>query len=112
MWKTVNSILSRDRVVEQGTSFLIDEQETNDELQIASGFNQYFANVGKNFATAFSEAPQGNNFLHYLGARSDVHFEFKPVNEHTVLDILSSIKNTAPGIDDIPIMDLKNIFIR
>ena len=52
MWSIVNDILSRKPLNELKPSYCIDDHETTDKFQIATGFYQYFANVGKNFASA------------------------------------------------------------
>ena len=66
---TVNNKLSRKPSNELETSYCIDGHDTNDELQVATGFKQYSANVGKNFASVFQETSQANYFLDYLGSR-------------------------------------------
>ena len=62
MRSTVNNILSRKPSNELEISFCIDCYETNDELEMATGFNQYFANVCENFASSFQETTQTNCF--------------------------------------------------
>ena len=85
MWSTVKNILSRKPSNEFEASYCIDGHKTNDELEIATGFNQYFANVGKNFASAFPETSQANSFLDYLGSRPNTQFNFEPISEYSLL---------------------------
>ena len=51
-WKTINETLSRNKFIsELPSTFLHDELELTDPIEIANAFNTHFANIGK---TCFS----------------------------------------------------------
>ena len=110
MLSTVNDMLSRKPSNELETSYCIDGHETNDELEIATGFNQYFANARKKFASAFQKTSLANCFLDYLGSRTDTQYNVEPINEYSLLAVMKLIENTSPGNDKIPIFIYKEYF--
>ena len=61
------------------SKFVIHGCETTDSNLIASGLNEFFANVGKNLAASFNTSVSANDWMNYLGKPSPITFCFEPV---------------------------------
>ena len=70
LWRTVNKIVQRNNSNQVQSKFVLDGRETTDSVLIASGLNEFFANVGKNLAANFNTSVNANYMLNYLGETS------------------------------------------
>ena len=102
IWKTLYTVLYRNSFSNSSSNFVTDEQETFDNNLFASKMNEYFSNVGERLASDFSISPSNDNDC--------VHFLGEPMQESTVYEVMSSIKNSAHGYDQNPIRICKDYF--
>ena len=76
-----------------------------DPTEIAEEFNNYFINIGPSLA---AKIPQTELYSHGKGfLSSHPIFTLSPVNEKEICDIVSSLKSTSAGVDDLKIKLVK-----
>ena len=81
-------------------SFLINNTMKSDKLEIAEGFNQYFAGIGAQ--TSHNVPPSHKPFSSYMPNPLSRSFFLSPVAPSDVLNITKSLKpKTSSGHDDI-----------
>ena len=97
-WKTLKSIIPDKK---GDSSIAVNSDNT---LKTADSFNNFFASVGSDLAKNIPNVPSAHENLN----RIDDSFEFTPVNESDVLDILRNLRNTkSVGLDGISVFVLK-----
>ena len=97
--KTVNNILNRNSFSANAIMLIIDGSDTCDSPFIASKLNEYFSNVGKTLADAFYDSDDNDISLNYLNVPPCNLFEFEPVTEEFVRDLLLSLQVFSPMYD-------------
>ena len=67
-WKTINETLSRNKFIsELPSTFLHDDLELTDPIEIANAFNTHFANIGKTLASQIKNSiTSDKDFTHYI----------------------------------------------
>ena len=98
-WKTVNSLLGRNKKDIIPNKFLIENVWIDDPLIIANKFNEHFSSLGENLSSQF---PESSQFQNYLQRRVDCVFSFDEVTSDEVRSVVLSLRNASPGIDNIP----------
>ena len=108
-WKTINSILNRNRKVNNFPSHIISSKgKINDKQEMANELNEYFCNVGHVFASKIPNSRLSYNS--YLRKQITSRFSFSPVDVKTVTNIIKSSKpKTSKGTDGITMKLLKTI---
>ena len=106
-WKTINNILKRGNT--KKTNLLSkDEIKITNPSDIANEFNHYFTTIADKLAESL---PQTNmHFNHFLGNRVEENFNFNDISDTEIKNAVSSLNNSAPGYDNIPISLIKSIF--
>ena len=106
-WKTINQVLNRNNNKKICKELIINENTITDKNLIADEFNRHFSKIGLELA---SKLPQSQTDFHsYIESRNDLNFEFHTVSNHDILTIVSSMKNSAPGFDEISVKILKEV---
>ena len=87
MWRTINKVL--DKAPNSTTIMQIrDSNKTvSDSQQIANSPNSHFVNVGPRCASRFEVKFSDDPLCHLHNLTEETAFQFKHVNERTVLDI-------------------------
>ena len=98
-WKTVNSLLGRNKKDIIPNKFLIEDVWIDDPLIISNKFNEHFSSLGENLSCQF---PESSQFQNYLQRRVDCVFSFDEVTSDEVRSVVLSLRNASPGIDNIP----------
>ena len=90
------------------SSFKIGETVVNDSKSVASGFNDFFASIGKDLVNNI--AVNARHFREFLGERVAVDFVFAPLTPQLLCKIANKIKpKTSSGPDYISSKLLKEI---
>ena len=98
-WRTINEILGKSKKTSPPSHFNDSTSKITDPIQIASKFNQFFADVGPSLAAKINT---NTNFSHYLSPPSDKSIFFNPTTGKEILEIIDTFKNgKSPGNDDI-----------
>ena len=110
IWNVINTILSRK--VSSPTnekSFKVNDNLISCPSEIANQFNKYFVEVGSNLANQIHS--EQNDFRQYLQNRYADEFNFPIVTKDQLFRIVSSMKDSASGHDEIPIRIIKIIIV-
>ena len=99
-WKVIKNIIDKDQKNKQiqTPQFLFNNRKVSDAVEVANIFNDYFTNVGSNLA---EHIISDRNPLSYVSHNH--HTLFIPnIEEIEIKNIISNLKNTAAGHDDLP----------
>ena len=107
-WNTINSILGRGKTVKLPDKFFINNVWIYDPLTIANKANEYFCGIGERLASNFAV---NDEFLKYMPNTINSNFEFDDVTPREIKNVVDSLKNSSPGIDNIPMLIFKIISI-
>ena len=107
MWRSINNLLygrgnnyTPDKINHHGTS-------VSNPLNVSNIFNDYFIDVGP--ATQAKIPPSRSSYKSYLPNRVVDSLFINPTTHEEVLNIIFSLKNSAPGFDGIPIIVVKHV---
>ena len=94
-WKTINETLSRNKFIsELPSTFLHDDLELTDPIEIANAFNTHFANIGKTFASQIKNSiTSDKDFTHYLNTPGLKSCKFKCVSQAEVMTAIENLEN-------------------
>ena len=108
-WKTINSIMNRNRKVNGFPSHIVTTKgKLSDKQEIANELNDYFCSVGHLFASKIPNSRMSYNS--YLRKHITSTFSFSPVDVKTVKNIVRNSKpKTSKGTDGITMKLLKLI---
>ena len=106
VWDTIKQVINKKKHTSRSTKFLINNNLTDDKDKIVDHFNRYFATVGYNLAKSI---PNNENFRNFLTKNYAHSIYLEPVEESEIMKILNTLKNSAPGADDIKAGPIKHI---
>ena len=106
-WDVIKTVINKKKRATKYSEFLVDGSLTDDLDVIANKFNEYFSNIGPNLANRIP--PSTISFKHFLqGCRTESIF-LRDVEESEIRKIVLSLKEGAPGIDEITSKALKYV---
>jgi len=106
-WDVIKEVICRAKGHTKTTQLLINNRISEDPVEIAENFNDYFSNVGSNLAKNF---PSDNaEFSQYLKGSFMQSMVLKSVTQEEIRKIVLNLKNGAPGHDGIRADTLKSI---
>ena len=85
--------------------FSLNNQLVSDPVVIANSFNDYFVSIGRKLADKIQPAQHFSSYLNFL---SETVFNFVPVTEQNIADIIKHMKNKSSYRHDC----LSNILIK
>ena len=108
-WDTIREALGSRRNKEKlPNTFKIGDTVVTNAKSVASGFNDFFANIGKDLVNQISDSAR--NFREFLGERVVVDFIFAPLTPQIIYKIANKIKpKNSCGPDYISSKLLKDI---
>ena len=105
-WNVLKNIINKNKVRKTQTKFkLSNDQVTSDNHVISEKFNDFFVNIGPNLAKSLKTTDTTPQF--YLKQPLFNFLTLDPVTESELHLIFTSLKNAAPGYDEIKIEPLK-----
>lgn len=106
-WDIVNTIMgkSSDKKLPNFVSFHDHDSYSNQE--IAESFNAYFSNVANRLAMNIQEAP--DPFTSYMPEPAPFSFFLRPTLLPEIKSVITNLKVTAAGFDDVHVKVLKQI---
>lgn len=113
-WRVINKVLGKQKSNSNFPDFfIVNGEEIHNSEDIATHFNDFFSQIGHEFANALDYTPDGYlKFLHMLPRNSE-SLEFTPVTTEQVLQVIDGLKSkTSFGYDGISnnlIISLKHI---
>ena len=107
LWRTINEITSRNPTKTTTSCIISENVPVNDPRSITTIMNGYFTSIGSTLAKKIKELFKPK--LPKTTATSPHSFEFKEINEMSVLHELNKLKtNKATGLDGISAKLLKD----
>ena len=108
-WRMINSILNRNRKVNNFPSYIVGPNgKITDKQLIVNELNNYFCSIGQ--VLADSIPPSSRTYSHYLKKQITSSFSFSMVDSETVLKILNQFKpKSSKGLDGISMKVLKSV---
>ena len=108
LWMIIKEIINKRKTTKYPSSFIINNSETSNCVQIANSFNNYFINVGKVLA---DKVPHSHvNPVSYIKNTNLDSIVINPVDEHEIVKVINSLKESSPGWDGIHAKVLKSTF--
>ena len=125
-WGIINRVLNRSRETSIKTSkFIVDDTEITNDSKIANAFNKFYVSIGSNNNigtgnnrigdvnndNVVNDHINNNNFsindLNLGVTGPQVEFEFNDVTDDELTSVVSGIKCTAAGVDELPMTLIK-----
>ena len=104
-WSIIKDVINKSKCMKNNDTFKYNNSTTTDKSLIANKFNDYFINIGNKLAASI---PQGGpNFQTFLPPANEDTIFITPTNSDEVKRILSNLKNSAPGHDELTLNDIK-----
>ena len=102
-WKVIKDVIGKHehRLYNDHEDFYMNSKLTIDKNQIANSFNNYFVNIGKSLAQQITSTI---NPLSYIN--TNIHSIYIP-DIKKIITVINTLKNSAPGNDEMPASILK-----
>ena len=98
LWSVIKEVINKKKLIQEQSCFKIGNELVSDKGIIASKFNSYFNNVGKQIS---DKIPASNiDPLSYIKEVSNSIF-LLPVSKTEVERIILNLKNVSPGYDSV-----------
>ena len=109
-WDTIKSLLNKPKQDSVAPDKIkVNSQTISNEKEIASRFNNYFTDIGKNLADKIDTSNK-HPFDHYLHSPSISKFQFKQTNPNEIISVINNLPmKTSSGHDKISCIILKEI---
>ena len=100
MWSIIKNIINRNKEKYTNRRFkLSDGSITNDKKLISNKFNDFFINVGPTLANRIER--QNKNPEQFMKAKVTYSLYLEPVTEQEIHQLVSSLKKSSPGYDNL-----------
>ena len=104
-WGVIKNMINKNKQNKPFNQFLVNGILTENPKIIANKFNDFFTNIGPTLA---SQIPQTNtSFRNFFKEENMQSIFLKPVDTNEVIKIISSLKDGAPGADNVSASSLK-----
>ena len=108
IWKILNEISGRKKTGDNCIRLCIDGECVVEPKDVANAFNRYFTTIG---ATLANNLPHVPDYEQYLTSITSVPLVFNPPSLIEIESILSNIKETTVGHDELPMFIFKDNFM-
>ena len=112
-WNIIKSVINNKRTMSKCSKFVNNNITMSDDLEIANHFNNYFfANIGPSLAKVLPDTTITHN--EFLKDSCNNSIFLQPVTDEEIYNVIKSLKNGSPGIDNIcakPIKYVKDLII-
>ena len=98
-WQIMKKVINKKCTSTMPKHFEINGKLCHDKKVIANSFNQFYINIGPSFAG--DTACDDTSFRMFLNKTSITSIFLEPVTQLEIKKIISSLKNSSPGWDDI-----------
>lgn len=108
-WKLINDIIRPGTTLNRNSinEILVGDSLLTDDLEIATAFNDFFVDIGKNVAESVNCRP--DEYKKYLNGNFVNSFYFDPVNNIEVENIVMSLKNKSCNLHSVPTSVIKSV---
>ena len=100
-WRLLNEIINKRKSRNSvQSSFVIDNKEITDPMEIANHFSEFFTNIGPSLAKMIP--PSTSSFRSFLSGSFINSIFLEPVTEHEISEICASFRaGTSAGFDQV-----------
>jgi hypothetical protein len=100
-WDVIKTVINKRKTInKKKVKIMINGHLTDNKLLIAESFNKFFTNVGQNLD---NNIPRNSiNPISFIKKNFTVNIFLKPATPTEVGNIISKLKNGAPGWDEYP----------
>ena len=98
-WSIIKSVINNKKSISKCSKFVNNNTTISDDLEIANHFNNYFAKIGPNLAKGIPDTTITHK--EFLQDSHDNSIFLRPITDEEIDNIIKSLKNGSPGIDDI-----------
>lgn len=109
-WKVIGEILGRGGGRELPSYIIQNDEQLTDDINIANSFNSYFCSVGASLASKFVTDCSLDDLLRNIPTASS-NFAFTPVSELELTNAISTMKDSSPGYDQVPLSIIRENFV-
>ena len=106
-WNIIKSVINNKRTMFKCSKFVNNNITMSDGLEIANHFNNYFANIGPNLAKSIPDTTFTHN--KFLKDSCNNSIFLQPVTDEEIYNMIKSLKNGSPGIDNICAKPIKYV---
>ena len=106
-WTIIKEVVNKKKCRRNSQQFILNDQVTVDPIAIANGFNNFFVNIGPTLASKITTV--GISHRNFLKENLQSSFFLEPTNINEIKEVISKLKNGAPGRDEILPKHLKCI---
>jgi hypothetical protein len=97
LWSILNTVINRK--IKNDIKFKHNNMEISNDLEIANLFNKHYLNIVDKLCDQIPK-PTKDSFSNMKGSFPNSLF-LSPTNENEILEIISNLKKSSPGHDDI-----------
>lgn len=107
-WLILNQLLNRKKKTSPLPSqFVHSNSVLNDPFDISCHFNTFFSNLGPSLSSKIKDS--STSPMDYLSGSHTIINQFSPPNEAEITDIITELKNSAAGEDELSASLIKDI---
>ena len=106
-WTIVKDIINKKKTECISDKFLLNGTMTSDKTRIASGFNNFFANVGQTLASRIPHMQDDPTT--YINESLLNSMSLESTDEREICNVISGLKCSSPGWDEIQIKIIKAV---
>ena len=106
-WNVVSEVLGRSNKKTTISELTHNGSSVTDPVEICNLLNSYFSSIGPKLDEEFINS---NSYMNYLGDPLPSSFKFSSLSLDQLFFTICSLKNSAPGFDDIPMAVYKENF--
>ena len=107
VWTIIKEVINKKKCSRNSQQFILNDQVTVDPRAIANGFNNFFVNIGPTLASKITTG--GISHRNFLKENLQSSFFLESTNINEIKEVISKLKNGAPGRDEILPKHLKCI---
>ena len=98
-WPIIKDTLQNKAREELPNKYLLNDRTLTNKDEIANEFNKYFINIGRLLS---EQTTSGHSSDEYLNDKTELVFNFTPVTEDYIANVISNLKNKSSyGYDNI-----------
>ena len=107
-WEIIKEVINKKRDSKQNSKFKVNGNVTQNEKDIAEGFNSYFVNVGYNLCKSIPIC--NRSFSDFMPNDNPNSIFLRPADGNEIENIIRSLKKKSPGWDGINALIVKESY--
>ena len=104
-WKIIKEVINKNKINVKPDKIIINNEPVTDNLHIANHFNDFYVNIGHDLSRDIPNIR--NDPTGYIPANLKYSMFVSPVTQIEILNVISNLKESSAGHDEIPSKLLK-----